>query len=69
MGTRLIFRDLMEVTKAGRCQTLLDWSGSQGLPGNSPIVKTVPQTDTGGRVEYTQALERMIWKELGKLLA
>ena len=28
---------------------------------------TVPQTDTGGRVEYTQALERTREKELGKL--
>ena len=37
------------------------------LPGNSPADKTVPQTDTGGQVEYTQALERMVLKELGKL--
>ena len=29
--------------------------------------KTVPQTDTGGRVEYTKALERTREKELGKL--
>ena len=28
---------------------------------------TVPQTDTGGRVEYTKALERIMLKELGKL--
>ena len=27
----------------------------------------VPQTDTGGRVEYTEALERFTVKELGKL--
>ena len=27
----------------------------------------VPQTDTGGRVEYTKALERFMVKELGKL--
>ena len=27
----------------------------------------VPQTDTGGRVEYTKALERFTVKELGKL--
>ena len=30
-------------------------------------LKTVPQTDTGGQVEYTKALERMVLKELGKL--
>ena len=28
---------------------------------------TVPQTDTGGRDEYSQALERTQEKELGKL--
>ena len=28
---------------------------------------TVPQTDTGGRDEYSQALERTLEKELGKL--
>ncbi len=27
----------------------------------------VPQTDTGGRVEHTKALERFTVKELGKL--
>ncbi len=30
---------------------------------------TVPETDTGGQVEYTKALERTMLKELGKLLA
>ena len=29
--------------------------------------ETVPETDTGGQVEYTKALERSILKELGKL--
>ena len=29
--------------------------------------KTVPETDTGGKVEYTKALERTVLKELGKL--
>jgi hypothetical protein len=28
---------------------------------------TVPQTDSGGRVEYTKALERTVVKELSKL--
>ena len=31
--------------------------------------ETVPETDTGGQVEYTKALERTVLKELGKLLA
>ena len=29
----------------------------------------VPETDTGGLVEHTKALERTMLKELGKLLA
>ena len=29
---------------------------------------TVPQTDTGGRDEYSKALERTREKELGKLI-
>ena len=37
------------------------------LPGNSAGAKTVPETDTGGLVEYTKALERMVLKELGKI--
>ena len=28
---------------------------------------TVPETDSGGRVEYTKAFERTLVKELGKL--
>ncbi len=30
-------------------------------------MKTVPETDTGGQVEHTKALERMTLKELGNL--
>jgi hypothetical protein len=49
-----------------------------GLTGLLPAVKafleitlteTVPETDTGGLVEYTKALERTMLKELGKLHA
>ena len=49
-----------------------------GLIGLFPAVKgfleitlteTVPETDTGGLVEYTKALERTMLKELGKLHA
>ena len=34
-----------------------------------PHDKTVPETDTGGPVENTKALERTMLKELGKILA
>ena len=40
---------------------------AQVRPGNSPSIWTVPETDTGGWVEYTKALERTVLKELGKL--
>ena len=32
------------------------------------IVRPVPQTDTGGQVENTKALERTRVKELGKMV-
>ena len=31
------------------------------------LTETVPETDTGGQVEYTKAFERMMLKELGNL--
>jgi hypothetical protein len=41
------------------------------LPRKAPAelitLVTVPQTDSGGRVEYTKALERSLSKELGKI--
>ena len=67
MGTRLIFRDLMVVTDAVSCTCLSDCVCSEGVPGNSSIIKTVPETNTGGQVEHTKALERTMLKELGKL--
>ena len=33
----------------------------------TPAFKTVPETDTGGLVENTEAFERTVLKELGKL--
>jgi hypothetical protein len=67
MGMGLIIPSLLEVTKAESGPGLVDCPGGLGLPGKSSSVKTVPQTDTGGLVEDTQALERTVLKELGKL--
>ena len=69
MGTRLIFLGLLEVTDAKRCLALSDWPGGRSIPGNSSSTETVPETDTGGLVEHTKALERTMPKELGKLPA
>jgi hypothetical protein len=69
MGTRLIFLGLLEVTDVMCCQGLSDCPGFRSIPGNSSSDETVPETDTGGLVEHTKALERTMSKELGKLLA
>ena len=36
-------------------------------PAELTALVTVPQTDSGGRVEYSKALERSLSKELGKM--
>ena len=41
--------------------------GFQEKPLSISLELTVPQTDTGGRAEYAQALESTQEKELGKL--
>jgi hypothetical protein len=35
--------------------------------GRDDVLVTVPETDSGGQVEKTKALERILLKELGKL--
>ena len=67
MGIRLIFLNLLVVTDDVSCISLSDCLCSEVVPGNSSNIKTVPQTDTGGQVEHTEALERTMLKELGKL--
>ena len=69
METRLTFLGLPEVTDEKCCLDLSDCRGFLIIPGNSSGIQTVPETDTGGLVEYTKALERTMLKELGKLLA
>ncbi len=55
MGITLIFVSLLEVTKVVSCIRLLDFECNEELPGNNSSVQAVPQTDTGGLVEYTKA--------------
>ena len=40
----------------------------QENPLSFRYIRTVPQTDTGGQVENTKALERTLVKELGKMV-
>ena len=67
MGTTLIFVGLVVVTDCVTCSDLLDCLGGEAVPGNSSSIWTVPETDTGGLVENTKALERTMLKELGNL--
>ena len=67
MGTRSTFLGLPMVTAAKRRPPSPDWGGGRSRPGNSLGAKTVPETDTGGLVEHTEAFERTVSKELGKL--
>ena len=69
MAIRLIFLNQWRVTVGVTCSSLLDWKGEEAHPGNNSHIKSVPETDTGGKVEYTKALERTVLKELGKLHA
>jgi hypothetical protein len=45
-----------------------NWKWFQEKPLSFSFTMTVPQTDTGGRDEYSKALERTREKELGKLV-
>ena len=52
------------------CRELFDLIGLVGQrrgPRKQPPRETVPETDTGGLVEHTKALERTMLKELGNL--
>jgi hypothetical protein len=68
MGRRLIF---LRLPGRDEGRTPFSLIGLRGRPGTSGKqrrrLKTVPETDTGGLVEHTQARERTVLKELGKL--
>ena len=62
--------NIPELAVGDGCRTLFAVIGFRGQPVRSrkePPHQPVPQSDTGGLVEYTKALERTMLKELGKL--
>ena len=68
MGMGLIFPSLPGRDEVQRVSPLIGLGGRPtGFQETAPALKTVPQTDTGGLVEHTQALERTVLKELGKM--
>ena len=50
-----------------RCEKAL-MPGFQEKLLSDRLMTAVPETDTGGRVEHTKALERTRVKELGKMI-
>ena len=68
MGSRLIFLHLVECDGSRKSSILIGLVlAAKRFQEIAPPLKTVPETDTGGQVEYTKALERRVLKELGKL--
>ena len=59
-------RSEYEWSPRGVPQGVNTWTVTKGLLGSS--VLPVPDTDTGGLVEQTQADERTLVKELGKMI-
>jgi len=62
--------NIPELVVGDECKKLSDVIGFGGQRMRSrkePPHQPVPETDTGGQVEYTKALERTMLKELGKL--
>ena len=62
--------NIPELVVGDECKKLSEVIGFRGQRMRSrkePPHKPVPETDTGGQVEYTKALERTMLKELGKL--
>ncbi len=68
MGRRLIFLRLPGRDEGRGRSALSGLSGRlQDFRETAPAIKTVPETDTGGLVEHTQATEKTVLKELGKM--
>ena len=67
MGTTLIFVGLEMCDGSLTLYVLIGLDVQWRRSRKQPPHQTVPETDTGGQVEYTEALERTVLKELGKL--
>ena len=57
-----------DVVPAFRCTEKSLMPRFQEKPLSDSLQRTVPETDTGGQVENTKALERTRVKELGKMV-
>jgi len=62
MGTTLIFVGQVVVTDAVYCQALLDWSGSEGVPGNSSTIRPYPKPTQVDRQSMPRRLRERCWR-------
>ena len=67
MGTGLIFPGQWDGDEWRELCGLTGLAVRRSCSRKQPPLETVPETDTGGLVEYTEALERTALKELGKM--
>jgi hypothetical protein len=67
MGRGLTFPRLPGRDEGKASFGLIGLAGRRASSGKQRRHETVPETDTGGLVEHTEACERTVLKELGKL--
>ena|GEM_PF-801109 len=69
MGTRYNIPGPVRSDECRNLFRLIGLLGARKVFLEITLTETVPETDTGGLVEHTKALERTMLKELGKLHA
>ena len=68
-GDQVNIPGLVDGDECKKLSDVIGFGGQRMRSRKEPPHQPVPETDTGGQVEYTKALERTMLKELGKLHA
>ena len=66
-GNQVNIPELVVGDECKKLSKVIGFRGQRMRSRKEPPHQPVPETDTGGLVEHTQALERTVSKELGKL--
>ena len=66
-GNQVNIPELVVGDECKKLSKVIGFRGQRMRSRKEPQHQPVPETDTGGQVEYTKALERTMLKELGKL--
>ncbi len=66
-GNQVNIPELLVGDECGKPSDVIGFGGRRTRSRKEPPDQPVPETDTGGQVEHTKALERTMLKELGKL--